>query len=117
MPAWCAALNVRASFLIQTSNETPKEHNPFPRHVLRSSALARAQRDPPAAEAFGNSPLLVTGPKLLNLSDSAPSPSCVKPVNPCVTELLPCFPTTPSCGTDNALLFFQRCSLFLIGGA
>jgi len=39
--------------------------------------------------------------------------SCSKPVTPCATELLPLQSATPSCGTDNAILFLQQYLLFL----
>ncbi len=38
--------------------------------------------------------------------------TCSKPVTPCATELLPLQSATPSCGTDNALLFLQQFILF-----
>lgn len=113
-PAWCAVLNVRASFLIHTSNGTPREHSPFSRHVLRSSGLARVQRDPPVAEAFGNSLPARHWPETPQpIGQCSPLLHALNLQPPVLPNFFLYRPTTPSCGIDNALLFLQQCMLFL----
>jgi hypothetical protein len=115
MPARCVVLNVEPSWRIPISNGTARRRSPDLALPFRLGALrvyvyivcplTRSL----FAEVFGNSPLFITGPKLLNLSAGAAlSPSYSKSVSPCATELLHLHPATPSCGTDNALSSFQQ---------
>ena len=69
------------------------------------ASFARNQTSP-VAEVFGNSSLLVTGPKLLNLPNGATLSFIFKSLTPCATELLP----LPS---DNTILWHRQCTVIL----